>query len=84
MDQSSIKITLRYYAILREQRGLAEEIFVTTHTTPRMIYQDLSARYSFTLPVDRIGVAVGDAFADLDRPLVDGDTVIFIPPVAGG
>jgi molybdopterin converting factor small subunit len=29
-------------------------------------------------------VAVNDEFADWSRPLVAGDRVVFIPPVAGG
>jgi len=29
-------------------------------------------------------VAVNEEFAAWDRPLADGDRVVFIPPVAGG
>jgi len=29
-------------------------------------------------------VAINEAFADWSQPLAEGDTVVFLPPVAGG
>jgi molybdopterin converting factor small subunit len=44
----------------------------------------LRARYGFSLPRDRVRAAVDENFVAWDTPLRDGQTVVFIPPVAGG
>ncbi len=77
-------ISLRYFAILREQRGLSEERITTKALTPMDLYVQLSNQYNFTLPPERVRVAVNDHFVDMNRVLQDGDTVVFVPPVAGG
>ncbi|HEY1108232.1 MAG TPA: MoaD/ThiS family protein [Opitutaceae bacterium] len=77
-------ITVQYFAILREQRGLGQETLVTAAATPAALYEELRARHPFTLPGDRIRAAVNDAFVDSASPLREGDRVVFIPPVAGG
>jgi sulfur-carrier protein len=77
-------VNIQYFAILREQRGLAQEKLATTATTPGALYEELRGRHQFTLPAGRIRAAVNDAFVDADAPLNDGDRVVFIPPVAGG
>lgn len=77
-------LTVQYFAILREQRGLAEEKLTTAATTPAALYEELRARYAFTLPSTRIRAALNDEFVSSDSILRDGDRVVFIPPVAGG
>ena len=77
-------VTVQYFAILREQRGLTQEKMVTTAPTATALYDELRARHGFTLPADRIRAAVNDEFAAATAPLSDGDRVVFIPPVAGG
>ena len=77
-------ISVQYFAILREQRGLAEEKLTTAAATPAALYDELRARHRFTLPGDRVRAAVNDAFVDAAAPLREGDRVVFIPPVAGG
>jgi molybdopterin synthase sulfur carrier subunit len=44
----------------------------------------LMDRYGFTLVREQLKVAVNSEFSDWGRPLVPGDAVVFIPPVAGG
>jgi molybdopterin synthase sulfur carrier subunit len=78
------KVTVQYFAILREQRGLAEESLETTATTAVGLYEQLSPQTGFTLPAKSLRVAINDEFAPMDQPLKDGDTVTFIAPVAGG
>ena len=78
------KITIQYFAILREQRGLAEERVTTAAATPGALYEELRACYNFTLPGDRVRAAVNDEFVGADAPLRENDRVVFIPPVAGG
>jgi molybdopterin converting factor subunit 1 len=77
-------IRVQYFALLREQRGLADERLATTADTPAGLYAELRTRHGFTLPVEQLRVAVNDEFARWDAPLRDGDTLVFIPPVAGG
>jgi len=78
------RIRLRYYAVLRDQAGRAEETVETGATDAARLYEELAARYGFTLARDRLRVAVNADFVDWSRPLADGDEVVFIPPVAGG
>lgn len=77
-------ISVQYFAILREQRGLTQEKLTTAAATPAALYEELRARHGFTLPGDRVRAAVNDVFVDAEAPLREGDRVVFIPPVAGG
>lgn len=79
-----LTLHIQYFAILREQRGVAQEKLTTSAATPAALYDELRARHAFTLTGDRIRAAVNDAFVDAATPLRDGDRVVFIPPVAGG
>ncbi len=78
------KLTIQYFAILREQRGVTRELLETSATTPAALYEELRARHGFTLPPDRIRAAINGDFAPPGSPLRDGDELTFIPPVAGG
>lgn len=78
------QVTVQYFAILREQRGLTQETLATAAPTPGDLYAELRARHGFTLPADRIRAAVNDEFVDSATALREGDRVVFIPPVAGG
>lgn len=79
-----ISVRIQYFAILREQRGLAEEAVTTDAATAQELYEELRARHGFTLPASRIRAAVNDEFVAPGTPLKPGDRVVFIPPVAGG
>jgi molybdopterin converting factor small subunit len=81
---SSIPVALRYFAILREQSGIAEEMLETVAPTAIDLYRELQGKYKFTLPADRVAVAINGSFSPSDRALAPGDSVVFIPPVAGG
>ena len=78
------RVNLHYYALLREQAGRQSETVDTSSATPAALYAELAARYGFRLPASQLQVAVNAAFADWERPLADGDEIVFIPPVAGG
>jgi molybdopterin synthase sulfur carrier subunit len=85
MVATSVKqIHIQYYAVLREQRGLGQETLRTEARTARDLYDELRAQHGFSLGVDRLSVAVNDEFATWDSVLSDDDSVVFIPPVAGG
>lgn len=78
------RVTLHYYALLREQAGRQHESVETAATDAASLYDELAARHGFRLPRALLTVAVNSQFADWQRPLADGDEVVFIPPVAGG
>lgn len=78
------RLQLRYYALLREQAGRAAETVESRARTPAELYAELADRHGFRLAQSQLKVAVNSAFADWERPLADGDEVVFIPPVAGG
>lgn len=77
-------ITVKYFAILREQRGEAEEKLTTEADNAQSLYEELQTQHGFTLPVDRLRAAVNGEFQPWPAPLNEGDEVVFIPPVAGG
>ncbi len=81
---STKSIHIQYFAILREQRDVANETLQTPEETPRALYGALKAEHEFTLDTDRVRVVVNEEFVDWDSTLADGDRVVFIPPVAGG
>lgn len=78
------KLTVQYFAVLREQRGLSEEVLETTATTPNDLYRSLKEQHKFSLETNSLRVAVNDEFSTFDQILKDGDSVVFITPVAGG
>jgi molybdenum cofactor guanylyltransferase len=78
------RISVQYYAVLREQAGRREETVLTHAPTAAQLYTQLAERYPFTLPTQVLRVAVNGEFAEWSAALKDGDAVVFIPPVAGG
>lgn len=80
----SREITVEYYAQLREQAGISREIVHTRAGDPASLYDEVARRHGFTLPRAMLKVAVNAAFAEWNQKLRDRDTVVFVPPVAGG
>lgn len=78
------KVTLLYFASLRDAAGAASETIDTQAPDLAALYLDARARHGFVLPVERLRVAVGGAFARWSDAVVDGSEVAFIPPVSGG
>jgi molybdenum cofactor guanylyltransferase len=80
----AIALKVQYYALFREQAGQSEEQLETTAATPAQLYRELQARHPFKLSQQQLKVAVNASFCDWHSALKSGDTVVFIPPVAGG
>jgi len=81
---TSKQVRIQYFALLREARGLGQETLTTTATTARELYQELQTKYRFKISDDLLRVAINNEFTDWDTILKSDDTVVFIPPVAGG
>ena len=79
-----INIKVQYFAVLREQRGLSEEVVQTKAQTAGDLYDEIAQANSISFEKPLIRAAVNDRFVDMTEPIEDGDKVVFIPPVAGG
>jgi molybdopterin converting factor subunit 1 len=77
-------VHVQYFAVLREQAGRGSESLQTVASTPGELYAELRELRGLRLPPSLLRVAVNEEFADWERPLQEGDRVVFIPPVAGG
>ena len=80
----SKKIQVRYFALLREERGLGEETVKTSAASVGELYVFLQKKYGLSLKPGVLKVAVNGEFKSWESCLADGDSVVFIPPVAGG
>ncbi len=78
------RVNVRYFALLREQAGRGSEAVQTAARTPQELYEQLQRERGLTLAPQYLRVAVNDEFGDWQQPLAEGDTVAFLPPVAGG
>lgn len=77
-------IHLQYFALLREQAGTASETVSTEATNAAALYAERAAAHAFSLSAERLRVAINGEFGSFDAAIVDGDEVVFLPPVAGG
>jgi len=78
------RITVLYFASLRDAAGMEQETWDTGAVTLADLYAEIAARHRFTLPRERLRVAVDGAFAHWDAPVRAGSSVALIPPVSGG
>lgn len=78
------RVTLLYFASLRDAAGVASETVDTDATDLRALYLQAQARHGFALPVDRLRVAADGAFSQWEASVADGAEIAFIPPVSGG
>ncbi len=78
------RVVLLYFASLRDAAGTGREDVDSHAADLRALYAEARARHGFTLPVERLRVAVGGEFAGWDDAVAEGSEVAFIPPVSGG
>ena len=83
---SRMMITVRLFAILREQAGVSELRLEIPAPATVAAARDALLRECPGLAnlVGRVAFAVNRAYAPLDTRLHDGDEVAVIPPVSGG
>ena len=79
-----MQINVQYFALMREQAGRAQESVETHAVTPADLFAELKRKHGFSLSQDQLKVAVNAEFGTWTQTLSAGDTVVFIPPVAGG
>lgn len=79
-----MKVRVRYFAALRDARGLAAEDVEGPFATCAALWEFLAARQAFPLGAADLRVSVNAAYVPFATALRDGDEVAFIPPVSGG
>lgn len=85
MTQKNQKeVTIKYYALFREQSGKSEEKRKTVACTAQELYNELKSEFPFSLHSHQLRIAINNQFASLDQEIKDGDLLVFVPPVAGG
>ena len=80
-----ININVLYFASLADEANCHEEkIKVPQSTSLTELYEQLRQKHRFSRPQSELRVAVNDYFAKWTDEIYDGDSVVFITPVAGG
>jgi molybdopterin converting factor subunit 1 len=77
-------ITIRYFAMFRENAGVTEESLTIDAATAADVFAATRDRHGSSEPSGHCKVAINDEMADWDAAVKDGDTVLLFPPVAGG
>ena len=77
-------ITVRYFAMFREQAGVAEETLQLDAANAADVFAATRERHGSAEPSGHCKVAINDVMASWDSAVKDGDTVLLFPPVAGG
>jgi sulfur-carrier protein len=83
-----MKVTIKYFASIRETMGVASETRDTTAPTLGALRDELlgfSPKHSQSLDRSKpVRVALNQVMSKESAPLVDGCEVAFFPPVTGG
>lgn len=77
-------VTVRYFAMFRENAGIAEETLTLDAETAADVFAATRKRHGSDEPLGHCKVAINDVMANWESPVNDGDTVLLFPPVAGG
>ena len=79
-----MQINIMYFASLRDSTNKSIETITTTAKTVDELYDFLDQQYSFSIDKKNLRVAVNEEYKDFKYQLSNLDTIVFIPPVAGG
>lgn len=81
-------IKVRLFAAIREALGReGVELNIAEGATPDDVWRELvrlDERGELSARRHNLAAAVNRKYARFDAPLLDGDEVVFIPPVSGG
>ena len=77
-------VKVLYFASLRDASGVVSEQVESRAVDLRALYAELQSRHGFSLPANRLRVAMDGDFAGWGDALREGAEIAFIPPVSGG
>jgi len=78
------RVTVLYFASLRDAVGVATEPVETAASDLRALYDELRTRHGLPFSSRQLRVAVDGEFARWEDVPREGSEVAFIPPVSGG
>ncbi|HNW44540.1 MAG TPA: MoaD/ThiS family protein [Elusimicrobiales bacterium] len=78
------KVTVRYFALIGERRGIQTEAYETSADTARQLLHELQAGSVIPLTTNISKASINDKFVDWDALIKDGDLVTLISPFSGG
>lgn len=78
------QFAIQYFAVFREQVGLDHESVESAAGTPAELFAELKERHGFALQQSSVKVAINSEFAPWETPLKGGESIAFLPPMAGG
>ena len=82
---TTMNINILYFASLADEADCHEEtVTVPQSTSLTELYEQLRQKHRFSRPQSELRVAVNDYFAKWTDEICEGDSVVFITPVAGG
>jgi sulfur-carrier protein len=78
------RVTILYFAALRDAAGMASEAVETSAANLRALYEEVQAHHQLPFPARQLRVAVDGDFASWEDAPREGAEIAFIPPVSGG
>lgn len=79
-----MKVKVLYFASLRDNTQIPEETIETNAKTIDELYFELNEKYNFSIKKDHLRAAQNEEYVNFNSTLTELDTIVFIPPVAGG
>jgi molybdopterin synthase sulfur carrier subunit len=82
-----VRVKVLYFAVLRDLVGRSEEgvdVPPSVRTVGELARHLESVEPRLSGRMTHVRIARNETFARDDEPIVDGDTIALIPPVAGG
>lgn len=79
-----MQINIMYFASLRDSSKTSFETLETQAKTVDELFNFLNEKYRFAIDKEYLRVAINEEYKSFDTSLSSNDTLVFIPPVAGG
>ena len=79
-----MQVNIIYFASLRDASQKSNERYTTESESIDSLFDELHEKYNFSLSKKDLRVALNEEYVDFSSKFNNGDTIVFIPPVAGG